>query len=443
MSKLLVKNVVPEETTAGSYFVSNYPPYSFWTNEAAVDAQAVLNRPPAADSPLGIYIHIPFCRKRCHFCYFKVYTDKNADDVERYIDAALQELELYSRKAFLGGRKPSFIYFGGGTPSYISSRQLTRLVKGMKRLMPWDAAQEVAFECEPGTITEGKLKTIKDLGVTRISLGIENFDDAILKANGRAHLSKEIDRSYDFARAIGFDQINIDLIAGMVGETHENWKECVRRTIAMSPESVTVYQMEVPYNTTMFKEMKVFGTDVAPVASWKTKREWVAYAFSELEKAGYSVGSAYAAVKNPDKTKFLYRDMLWQGADMIGLGVASFSHIQGTHFQNDTEFETYCSAMRTGELPIFRALTPTSEERMIREFILQMKLGHVSKRYFLAKFGVDIHDRFAGPLRELQNEGFLELTEDGLRYTRAGILQVDWFLHRFFLPKHQAAGVKS
>ena len=435
-------NLLEEETTAGSYFVSNYPPYSFWNSDAARDAQAILNRPPAVRSPLGIYIHIPFCRKRCHFCYFKVYTDKNADDVERYIDAAIQEMELYAPKAFLGGRKPSFIYFGGGTPSYISSKQLTRLAEGMKRCLPWDEAKEVAFECEPGTITEGKLKAIKELGVTRISLGIENFDDEILKANGRAHLSKEIDRSYDFARAIGFDQINIDLIAGMVGETPQNWKECVRRTIAMSPESVTVYQMEVPYNTTMFKEMKVFGTDVAPVASWKTKREWVTYAFSEMEKAGYTVGSAYTAVKDPSKTKFLYRDMLWQGADMIGLGVASFSYIQGTHFQNDTEFESYCNAMQTGELPIYRALTPTPEERMIREFILQMKLGRVGKGYFIEKFGVDIHERFAAQLGALQNEGFLELTEDGLQYTRDGLLKVDRVLHRFFLPQHEPAGVK-
>ena len=99
--------------------------------------------------------------------------------------------------------------------------------------------------------------------------------------------------------------------------------------------------------------------------------------------------------------------------------------------------------MRTGELPIFRALTPTPDEQMIREFILQMKLGHVSKRYFLEKFGVDIHERFAAPLSELQNEGFLKLTEDGLRYTREGLLKVDWFLHRFFLPKHRAAGAKS
>jgi oxygen-independent coproporphyrinogen-3 oxidase len=426
-----------EETTAGSYFVSNYPPYSFWTPNHINDALAVLESPPVPDTPLGIYLHIPFCRKRCHFCYFKVYTDKNASEVEHYLDATIQELALYSRQPFLGGRKPKFIYFGGGTPSYISSRQLSHLVERMKALLPWDEAEEVTFECEPGTLTEPKLQVIRDLGVSRLSLGIENFDDAILKGNGRAHTSKEIEPSYRFARSIGFPQINIDLIAGMVGETDANWRDCVRRTIEMDPDSVTIYQMEVPYNTTIFKEMRIHGQDVAPVATWKTKRAWVDYAFSELEKSGYTVGSAYTAVKDPSSTRFMYRDMLWSGADMIGLGVASFSHAQGIHYQNEHEFETYCARLNQGRLPIYRAFRLTGEERMIREFILQLKRGQVRDGYFLSKFGVDIHQRFAEPVARLRDQGFLVPDPGGLRLNRSGLLQVDRLLYEFFLPEHR------
>src|SRR5439155_15255009 len=128
------------------------------------------------------------------------YTDKNSSEVESYLDTAVQELALYANKPVIGGRKPKFIYFGGGTPSYISSRQLTHLVDRMKRLLPWDEAEEITFECEPGTITEAKLRTIRNLGVSRLSLGIEIFDDAILKSNGRAHTSKEIEPSYRYAR---------------------------------------------------------------------------------------------------------------------------------------------------------------------------------------------------------------------------------------------------
>ena len=115
-----------EQTAAGSYFVSNYPPYSFWNAEEVRHAHAALERPPRPDAPLGIYVHIPFCRKRCHFCYFKVYTGKDSGEIDAYLETVIQELTLYSTKTFIGGRKPSFIYFGGGTPSYISTRQLER-----------------------------------------------------------------------------------------------------------------------------------------------------------------------------------------------------------------------------------------------------------------------------------------------------------------------------
>ena len=432
-------SIPSEETTPGNYFVSNYPPYSFWTGEHVDEAYAALDRPARPETPLGVYLHIPFCRKRCTFCYFKVYTDKKADEIEGYLDAALTELKLYSEKPFINGRKPKFIYFGGGTPSFISSKQLTRLVHEMKLLLPWDEAEEITFECEPGTLTEGKLQVIKDLGVTRISLGIENFDDKILESNGRAHRSKEIIRAYDFARSIDFPQINIDLIAGMVGETPDNWKDCIRKTIELAPDSITIYQMEVPYNTTIVKEMKIHGQSVAPVADWKTKRGWVDYAFAELERAGYSVASAYAAVKDPSRTKFLYRDLLWSGADMIGLGVASFSHIGGTHFQNRHDWDPYMAAIAEGKLPIFRALTLSSDEQMIRELILQMKLGHVHRAYFQSKFGVDVEQRFADPLHALANRGFMHIDSEGLKLSREGLLQVDNLLNDFFLPQHRSA----
>ncbi len=428
-----------EDTAVGNYFISNYPPYSFWTQDRVSEAHAALGRPPAPGTALGVYLHIPFCRKRCHFCYFKVYTDKDSGEIERYLDATIQELTLYAQKPFIDGRKPKFVYFGGGTPSYISSRQLGRLVGAMKRLLPWDEAEEITFECEPGTLTEGKLRVIQELGISRLSLGIENFDDHILHINGRAHDAKDVDRSYEFARSIGFPQINIDLIAGMMGETAVNWRECVRKTISLAPDSVTIYQMEIPYNTTIFKEMKADGKTVAPVADWRTKRDWVSYAFAELEKAGYSVASAYTAVKDPGRTRFLYRDLLWTGADMVGLGVASFSHVGGTHFQNESDFGPYLAKLHQGTLPIYRALTPTQEERMIRELILQMKLGHVHRAYFRGKFGVDLQQRFAGSLSELQDQGFLVLDENSLRLKRDGLLQVDRLLHEFFLPQHRNA----
>lgn len=438
-TKTVATPALPTETTVGNYFVSNYPPFSFWKPEAVAEVRAGLEKPPKPGTPLGIYLHIPFCRKRCHFCYFRVYTDKDSAAIKGYIEAALKELSLYAAKPVIGGRRASFVYFGGGTPSYLSVDQLKYLTDGMKAMISWEGAEEVTFEAEPGTLTDHKLKAIRDLGVTRLSLGVENFNDHILEINGRAHRTKEIWRAYSYARELGFPQVNIDLIAGMVEETTDNWQECVRKTIELSPESVTIYQMEIPYNTTIYQEMKAAGKLTAPVADWETKRAWVKYAFEELEKAGYTVASAYTAVKNKQSTRFVYRDRLWAGADLLGLGVASFGHLQGIHYQNRHDFEPYIDAITDGELPIYRALTPTSDEKLIREFVLQLKLGRVSATYFQEKFGVDVRQRFARPIQTIHDWGFGEVEGEFIRLNRDGLLQVDRLLHEFFLPEHRNA----
>src|SRR4030095_3464771 len=156
-------------------------------------------------------------------------------------------------------------------------------------------------------------------------------------------------------------------------------------------------------------------------------------AFAELERAGYTVASAYTAVKNKERTHFHYRDRLWAGADLLSLGVASFGHIGGVHYQNHQDFEPYVTRVQAGELPIWRALTPTSEERLIREFILQLKLGHVSRAYFREKFGVELTERFADPMQRLRDWGFLTVEGDQILLNREGLLQVDRLLHEFFL----------
>jgi oxygen-independent coproporphyrinogen III oxidase len=428
-------------TLAGNYFISNYPPFSFWSEDQKVEVELALNSEPAAGTKLGVYHHIPFCRKRCHFCYFRVYTDKNAKEIQTYLDATLAELKAIAERPLIRGRKPHFVYFGGGTPSYLSARQLTELTDRLKAVLPWDEAQEVAFECEPGTLNPGKLTAIKEIGVTRLSLGIENFDDHILDINGRAHRSAEVFGAFERARAENFDQINIDLIAGMVEETEANWQRNIEQTIALRPDSVTIYQMEIPYNTTIYKEMKAAGKLAAPVADWQTKRRWVKEAFAALESAGYSVGSGYTAVLNPARTKFVYRDELWSGADLLGLGVASFSHAAGVHFQNLTEMDAYLAAVAAGDLPLKRAFRTSPEERMIREFILQMKLGRVEFAYFADKFGVDIARRFAGQLEHLAAEGLLSVSENEVRLSRDGLLCVDTLLHEFFLQQHRTSQI--
>ena len=428
-----------DETKAGNYFVSNYPPFSFWNDEDVPCVSSLINSPSPGNAPLGVYYHVPFCRKRCHFCYFKVYTDKNSNDIRIYLSATMEELKSYADKPYFKGRKPKFVYFGGGTPSYLSAKQLIELTDEMKKILPWDEAEEVTFECEPGTLSEKKLEVIKQFGVTRLSLGVENFNDHILQTNGRAHRSKEVFSAYEFARGLGFDNINIDLIAGMLEETDENWTECVERVVDLSPDCVTIYQMEVPFNTGIFKTMKEEGKLSAPVADWPTKRRWVSEAYAKLEEAGYTVTSAYTAVKNPDSTKFIYRDRLWAGADMVGVGVSSFGHLGGIHYQNLTNIDSYCDSVEAGKAPVRRALMTTEEERFIRELILQWKLGRVNNNYFLKKFGISISERYAPILTQWKERGDLRREGDYLVLSRDALLRIDSMLQGFFLPDHRDA----
>jgi oxygen-independent coproporphyrinogen-3 oxidase len=430
---------VSATTEVGSYFISNYPPFSQWQSDFVPAAMEALNADPlqTANTPLGLYIHIPFCRKRCKFCYFRVYTNQNAKAIEDYVKALINELELISQRSAIGNRDLLFVYFGGGTPSYLSSKQLRSLRDRMSEYISWDRAKEVTFECEPGTLSMEKLETLRDIGITRISLGVENFDDKILEENGRAHLSPEVMRAYEWIRQVGFPQVNIDLIAGMVGETDENWARCIDRALEMQPDNITIYQMELPFNTVYSKEMREQGAQ-SPVADWPTKRRWVSEAMDRLMAAGYHISSGNELIKNPATDHFVYRDNVWRGCDLIATGVSSFGHFQGVHYQNLDRIEDYMETVNRGELPINRALKPTAHQLLIRELVLLMKEGQVELGRLNQKYGVNVPQEFASAFKNQEAAGYLNLDGDTVKLTRKGLLQVDSLLPEYFEPQHRA-----
>jgi oxygen-independent coproporphyrinogen-3 oxidase len=421
------------DTGVGSNFVSNYPPYSFWRQDQVSLAERALDEAPDPETSFGLYVHIPFCRKRCKFCYYMVLTEKNAADIQRYVDAVLREAELSSRRASVAGRPLKFVYFGGGTPSFISARHMRQLVGGLRDSLCWDGVEEVTFECEPGTLTQSKLEAIREAGVTRLSLGIQNFNDEILEANGRAHTTKEIFRVAPWVRDLDFEQLNIDLIAGLVGESWDTWKESVDKALEMDPESVTVYQMELPYNTIYSRQM-LDGTDPG-VADWNTKRAWHEYAFRTLADAGYEISSAYTMVKPGGR--FVYRDSVWHGADLLGIGVSSFGHVRGVHYQNQSRWEPYLQKIEAGESAIDRAYETVSNERATREMILLLKRGYLEPAYFQEKYSIDILERFGKVWDGLRDQGLLGYDGDRIELTPDGLLRVDQLLSEFYDEKYR------
>ena len=185
--------------------------------------------------------------------------------------------------------------------------------------------------------------------------------------------------------------------------------------------------------------MKAAGKLTAPVANWSTKRRWVDEAFTAFEAAGYTVTSATTVVKNPAKTKFVYRDSLWAGSDLLPLGVASFGTLNGIHVQSHADILPWQMLVDSGKLPYFRAHQTTHEERFIREFILRLKLGRVQASYYIQKYGVDPRVRFAAELAALHAGGYGSVSGDDILLNRQGLLQVDRLLHSFFLPQHRDA----
>ena len=247
-------------------------------------------------------------------------------------------------------------------------------------------------------------------------------------------MSKQVFDAWNWIAEAGFPNVNIDLISGMVGETWENWKENIARTLELAPESVTIYQIELPFNTVFSKD--ILGNQVeSPVADWETKRAWVQYAFDEFRTAGYSVSSAYTVVRDPRKVNFSYRDNLWQGADLLATGIASFGHAGGVHYQNLADLEKYLSSVEAGQLPLGRGYVPTPHQQLVRELILLLKRGYLDAGYFREKFGVEILSVFDKQWQDYVQQGYVKTDGDAIRLTDQGLLVVDGLLKAFFEPE--------
>lgn len=427
----------PPEPDVGNYFVSTYPPFSCWTPEAAPVVRHALAHPGpgTAESTFGLYVHVPFCVERCAYCYYLTH-DNRAGDIGGYLDALAGELRAYRETPAFADRDLAFVYFGGGTPSVLPLAPLRALVDALQHAAPWTHAREVTFECAPKSVTADKMQFLRDAGVTRLSLGVQEMDDDVLAANGRVHLVKDVERAWEMVRRARFDVVNLDLIVGLVHETEETFFQSLERVIGLGPESVTIYQLEIPLNTRLYRDLEA-GRIADRPADWATKHARLDAALVRLEQAGYHVRSAYTAVRDPEHHRFVYQDDQYRGADVLGIGVSAFSYFSGCDHQNLATLDTYLAARRRGELPLWRGYVLNEDERLVREFVLQLKLGGVEHAYFQRKFGVDVRERFRDTLEEGRALGWFDVTADGVTVTRQGLLRIDRLLPAFYLPQHQ------
>jgi len=420
----------------GSYFVSAYPPFSQWTAGELPAYRSALAAPRAGRAaPFGLYVHVPFCVERCQYCYYLAVDGAPQDLVTSYLDAVLGEAGLYSRAPAFADRRVGFAYFGGGTPSLLTADQIETLFAGLRQRTDWSEIEEITFECAPRTTTRKRLAALHAAGVNRLSMGVQQLDDRVLERSGRVHRVDDVERAWSRIRDIGFDTVNLDLMVGMRGETEESFFHSLERIIELAPESVTLYQLEIPLNTPLSHEVR--SGHAEELASWETKHERLAAAFERLEAAGYTVRSGYTAVRDPSRHGFQYQDAQYNGADLVGLGVASFSYVDGVHQQNLATVPGYLQAHRDGRLPLGRAHRLGRKERLVREMILQLKLGAVDMTRLERKYGLAPERVFERPLSQLEAEGWLHVVDRTAELTRAGLVRIDGLLPRFYPLRHQ------
>ncbi len=427
------------EAMDGNLFVSAYPPFACWNHECLPDIHAILETGPSdeASVPFGLYIHIPFCLERCHYCYYRSISDPNPSVVDSYLDGLIREAKRVGELPRFAGRPVTFAYVGGGTPSFLSATQLERLLNVMQSSFPWTGIQEVTVECSPRTVTPDRMRALRRAGVTRLSLGVQQLNDGVLFQNGRIHLEDDVRRAYAEIRRWDFDIVNIDLMVGLVGETDATFVNSLADVIAMAPESITLYQLEILPNTKLSRDWK--EGRFQELADWETKRRRVARAYDMLCGAGLTLRSAYAAVRDPQRHRFLYQDLQYHGADVAGLGVASFSYAAGAHYQNANALAEYQQRLAANRLPVQRGFVLNTELQAVREFVLQLKLGHVSARYFRRKYHFRIFNRYRLPLRNFADAGWLTWDRQGIHVTRQGLLHVDRMLPSFYAAEHQSS----
>jgi oxygen-independent coproporphyrinogen-3 oxidase len=410
-------------------FIASYPPFESLTAGGAND---LWDKPP-----FGLYVHLPYCRKRCTFCFYKVYTNRNAKPMDRYLEAVSNEIDLYAARPEFRGRQVQTVYFGGGTPTLLSEDELRELVGRLRRNFDIAPGAEFTCESEPGTLTAEKVATLRELGVTRLSMGVQTMDDELLRRNGRSHSSEGVYRAVGWARQNNFPVINLDLMSGVIDETPDSWDRSLQAFIDLEIEHISIYRMEVYKNTLLYAA----GYTGAGVGGIPTDAEELALWFQavdKLETAGYSQVNGHAFIRRPEHDHSHRIDTWGNGGEVLGTGVGSYSYLNDCVFQNTSDWGTYVGKAMHGQSVVSRGARLNSRQKMAREVILGLKLLRVDRPAFTARHGFDIVELWRPQVEALERDGLLDVTGASIEITRRGRPYVDLISSVFCLPEHAA-----
>ena len=362
---------------------------------------------------LGLYIHIPFCIKKCKYCDFNSFK-LNIDEKKKYISALEQEMKLY--KDEVKDKEIDSIFIGGGTPTVLNGDEIKTLFKKINENFKIKEDAEITMECNPGTIDEKKLLAMKESGVNRLSIGLQAVQNHHLKYIGRIHTYEEFEKNYIEAKNIGFNNINIDLMYALPNQTVEDWKETLEKIVKLNPEHISAYSLILEENTELFdmfnrKEFRLLDED--------TDIEMYEYTINYLKLHGYNQYeiSNYAKTGYECNHNILY----WKCENYIGIGTSSAGYLNNIRYNNICEIDKYEEAVLNNKKPIeFEEFTSEKDEIEEKIFLgLRMNEG-IKFIDFDEKYNLNFEEKYKEQIEKLTKMNLIEVDNQGMRLTQKG-----------------------
>ena len=371
--------------------------------------------------PTSAYVHIPFCTQICYYCDFSKVFIKN-QPVDSYLEHLLEEFQSYDIQ------KLSTLYIGGGTPTALSAPQLEVLLKGLTKNLDLSVLEELTIEANPGDLDADKIAVLKNSAVNRVSLGVQTFDDKMLKKIGRSHLEKDIYENIDRLKLAGFDNISIDLIYALPGQTMEQVKDNVAKAIGLNIPHMSLYSLILENHTVFMNRMR---RGKLPLPKEELEAEMFEYIITELERAGFE----HYEISNFSKPSFESRHnlMYWDNAEYYGIGAGASGYVNGVRYKNHGPIRHYLSAVEEGNARITEEHLSQKEQMEEEMFLgLRKKLG-VSMARFEEKFGRPFEGLYGEIVRDLVQQGLMQIDGDRVRMTKRGLFLGDTVAERFIL----------
>lgn len=390
----------------------------------------------------GIYIHIPFCRSKCPYCDFYSTPKQTPALREAFVRALENEIEYYGKAWCAYEDKPvESVYFGGGTPSLLDETQFERLMERIRENFTIEDGAEISMEANPATVTTEKLAAYRRAGLSRLSIGAQSFDSKVLKILGRIHSPSQIEEAFLAAREAGLENISLDLMFGIAGQSPESWENSVESVIRLAPEHVSLYSLEIMDNTRFAKEHEA---GIYRETEESEDRRMYECALEMLEEAGY----LQYEISNAAKPGYACRHNLryWDMGEYLGLGPSAHSFMNGIRYANAADLEAYIEAMTAADAAEATETTGTAEETNVEiplspavanayenteqdnlsEYLFTglRKNEGISKGAFRRTFGRELWECFPEGKREFEafvSAGFAKEDAQGIRLTRAGM----------------------